>query len=66
MQRKNTQIEQVILTNQYCFMKKLLTPSEMPSFQNVGFKLHSQFEEDGILLYIFSVIGTTNKRVLEI
>ncbi len=38
----------------------------MPSIRNVGFKVHSQFEEDGILLFIFSIIGTTNKRVVEI
>ena len=63
---QNTQVEQTIISNQYLIMKKLLTSSEMPKFNDVGFKVHSQFEEDGILLYIFSVIGTTNKRVVEI
>ncbi len=32
----------------------------------MGFKAYSQFEEDGILLYIFSLIGNTNKKVVEI
>jgi len=64
--QQNTQIEQTIIANQYLMMKKILTPSEMPSFKDVGFKVHSQFEEDGILLYIFSVIGTVNKRVVEV
>jgi hypothetical protein len=36
------------------------------TFQDVGFRVHSQHEEDGILLYIFSLIGTTNKRCVEI
>jgi hypothetical protein len=66
LQGQNTQVEQAIIANQYRLMKKLMAPGEMPSFRDVGFKVHSQFEEDGILLYIFSVIGTTNKRVVEI
>jgi hypothetical protein len=63
---QNTQVEQILIANQYRLMKKILTPAEMPAFKDVGFKVHSQFDEDGILLYIFSVIGTTNKRVVEI
>ena len=35
------------------------------SFQ-YGFKTFSQTNEDGILLYIFTIIGTTNKKVVEV
>ena len=38
----------------------------MPSFQDVGFRRYSQFEEDGILLFIFSMIGEKSKKVVEI
>ncbi|QCR22172.1 FkbM family methyltransferase [Pontibacter sp. SGAir0037] len=63
---QNTQVDQIKTAGQYVLMKKLLTPAEMPTFGEVGFSVHSEFEEDGILLYIFSLIGTTNKRVVEI
>jgi hypothetical protein len=35
------------------------------SFADVGFRCHSQFEEDGILLYILGVIGATNRVAVE-
>ena len=65
-QNQNTQLDQIAIANQYRLMKKILAPGEMPSFKDVGFRVHSEFEEDGILLYIFTIIGTTNKRVVEI
>lgn len=38
----------------------------LPSLSEVGFKCFSQTDEDGIVLYIFSIIGTTNKKSVEI
>jgi len=38
----------------------------LPRLQDVGFQVYSQADEDGILLYIFSLIGTTNKRCVEL
>lgn len=35
------------------------------SFKDVGFRVNSQNEEDGILLFIFSLVGTTTKRCVE-
>jgi hypothetical protein len=65
-QKNESQISQLQLVNQYSLMKGLLKPEKMPKLKDVGFRVHSQFEEDGLLLYIFSVIGTVNKKVLEI
>jgi len=39
---------------------------QLPKFDQVGFGVYSQNDEDGILLYIFSLIGTTNKKVVDI
>lgn len=38
----------------------------LPDLSETGFRVHSQFEEDGLLLYIFSVIGTNTKKSVEI
>jgi hypothetical protein len=39
---------------------------DLPLFADTGFRVFSQFEEDGKLLFIFSVIGMTKKVFVEI
>lgn len=55
---------QILLSLKY--KEIALKESSLPGFSDVEFSNFSQNEEDGILLYIFSLIGTTNKRVVEI
>lgn len=38
----------------------------LPSMRDVGFRKYSQFEEDGILLYIFSLVPPINRTCVEI
>ncbi|NMG06338.1 hypothetical protein [Brasilonema sp. UFV-L1] len=57
------QLDQLILMNQY---RQLADAKALPKFHEVGFHTYSQTDEDGFLLYIFSLIGTTNKKVVEI
>ncbi len=58
------QLSQKQIINQYISMRKAgLLP--LPIDQ-VGWRSFSQFDEDGILLYIFSIIGTTNRLAVEI
>lgn len=42
------------------------TGKPLPGVSEVGFKAYSETDEDGILLYIFAVIGTTNRLSLEL
>lgn len=37
-----------------------------PDWRNVGFRVFSQNDEDGFLLYIFALIGFSSRRVVEI
>ncbi len=59
----SVQIEQRKLYLKY---KELLNKNELPSITDTGFRVFSQFEEDGILLFIFSILGMENKTFLEI
>ena len=59
----STQISQRRLYHYYSDCKK---NGNIPSLKETGFRVFSQFEEDGKLLYIFSMIGMTNKTFIEI
>ena len=62
--RPTTVVEQKTLSTSY--RQQYLSNLAPLTFDDVGFRLHSQHEEDGILLFIFSLIGTTNKKSVEI
>jgi hypothetical protein len=60
----NQQIQKLIFT-QYVIQKN----NNIKIFDNIseaGFRCYSQFEEDGIILYLLSMIGIHNKTVVEI
>lgn len=54
---------QILLALKY---RELFEQGKTLTFEEVEFRNHSQNGEDGILLYIFSLIGTTNKKGVEI
>ena len=60
----NAQIEQILLRLKFRDLAR--SGAEMPEFADIEFRCYSQNGEDGILHYIFSLIGTTNRRVVEI
>jgi hypothetical protein len=55
---------QILLVENY--EKILHNELSLPLFEDVEFRNYSQNGEDGILLYMFSIIGFTNKKCLEI
>ncbi len=62
--REQSREHQILLGLKY---KELLSQgSDLPSFSEVEFSCYSQNGEDGILLFIFTLIRTSNKRVVEI
>ncbi|MBV9892958.1 MAG: hypothetical protein JO020_02185 [Chloroflexi bacterium] len=54
---------QILLSLKYKDMLHQQLP--LPPLADVEFRSHSQNGEDGILLYIFSLVGTTNKKTVE-
>lgn len=57
------QISQVRLRLHY---QSLKADGDLPAFDDVQFRAYSQNGEDGILLYLFSLLGTTNKVCVEL
>lgn len=65
IQACNEAVAQKVLMQQY----RILASSgrdRLPRFDDVGFRVFSQFEEDGILLYIFSLIPPVTRKCVEI
>jgi hypothetical protein len=59
-----TRESQILL--KLAYQQKKAEGGVLPGLDDVEFRAYSQNGEDGILWYIFSVIGTTNKKCVEI
>ena len=57
------QIGQRALYHQYVQLRQ---DGRLPAFADTGYRVFSQFEEDGKLLFIFSIIGMGGRRFVEI
>lgn len=58
----------VQITQRQLFLdyQKRAKNNDLPAFSDTGFRVFSQFEEDGKLLFLFSVIGMEHKTFVEI
>src|SRR5206468_11067729 len=59
----DAKVAQLALQQHYKTLLRLPKPS-LPTFREIGFRQYSQFEEDGILLYLFSIIAPENRSCL--
>lgn len=50
----------------YLNYREAVATGKVPLLNETGFRVFSQFEEDGKLLFIFSILGMTNKTFVEI
>jgi len=57
---------QILQRNLFHYYQDCVKNNNIPKLTDTGFKVFSQFEEDGKLLFIFSVIGMDNKQFIEI
>lgn len=62
--QQNSQLIQRNLFFQYRDL--LVRGAELPSFHDAGFRVYSQSDEDGLLLYLFSLIGFRNRLLLDV
>ncbi|MCB0323721.1 MAG: hypothetical protein KDD69_09120 [Bdellovibrionales bacterium] len=56
--------EQILLQLQY--RERLTSGKSLPTFREVGFSNYSEHDEDGILLYLFAVLGARSRLSIEI
>ena len=59
-----SQTAQLLLRTNYQLMRHLGVAQ--PDFADTEFHCFSQFGEDGILLYLFAVLGRTNRKAVEV
>jgi hypothetical protein len=59
----NQQIQRNIVNQYALFLQTKTVPYQ--SIKDAGFRVYSQFEEDGIILYVLSMIGFKTRRVVE-
>jgi len=58
------QMQQVQIRLQY--QQMLAAGGPMPSFRDVGFQVFSDSDEDGILLYLLTLLGSGERRLVDI
>jgi len=63
---KNSPANKISLRHLYNFYQDAINRGHRFSLSDTGFRNYSQFEEDGILLYIFAAIGMGNRTFIDI
>ncbi len=65
--RSESSLSQIEQRRLFLYYQQLYSEGKfLPHIKDVGFRNFSQNDEDGILLYLFSLLGTTNKLCVDI
>jgi hypothetical protein len=57
---------QVAQRHLFNYYRDLALTGRVPALKDTGYSVFTQFEEDGMLLFLFATLGTTNKTFIEI
>lgn len=63
-QGRSADVSQIHLQQWYTYL--LRTNGPLPPFRDTGFSVYSESDEDGCLLFIFSLIGFTNRKLVDL
>ncbi|MFH1160815.1 MAG: hypothetical protein V1733_07695 [bacterium] len=64
--RKFSPEVQIAQRQLFHYYQECARSGNIPALSDTGFRVFTQFEEDGILLFLFAVVGTRNKTFVEI
>jgi len=66
LRQKNSPAVKINQRNLYNFYRHAISTGFRCPLADTGFRVYSQFEEDGILLYIFAAIGIEHQTFIDI
>jgi hypothetical protein len=66
LQAKNSPQVKINQRSLYHFYRQAISQGSRFPLSNTGFRVYSQFEEDGILLYIFAALGMVHQTFIDI
>ena len=64
LESHDSKVSQIQILLHYQLLRSLRLP--LPEFEDTGFRVYSQNDEDGLLLHLFSLLGTGNRVLVDV